>query len=155
MKIEIRSYFNVAVRLWLGGIFMTTGWIKAVEPYENFRGALSQYGLLSQAWVPLMAQTVPWIELITGLFLIVGYALPIAVRAVGLLSGTFVLLIGSSLLTGAALPAHCGCFGALMDTSPSQMFKLDALHLVLVFLLLRYPSTFISLDGLFVTPVKK
>jgi uncharacterized membrane protein YphA (DoxX/SURF4 family) len=155
MKIEIRSCFNLAVRLWLGGIFLTTGWIKVVEPYENFRGVLAQYGLLSQNLIPVSAHAVPWVELITGLFLIVGYALPAAVLAAGLLSGSFVLLIGISFLTGAALPEHCGCFGALLNTSPAQMFVLDAVHLALAFLLLRYPSAFLSIDGLFVTPVKK
>ncbi|MBP9865352.1 MAG: DoxX family membrane protein [Candidatus Omnitrophica bacterium] len=154
MKIGIRAFFNVAARLWLGGIFFTTGWIKAVEPYENFRGVLSQYGLLSQNLVPLAAHTVPWVELIMGLFLVLGYALPAAVMVSGLLSGTFVLLIGISLLTGAALPAHCGCFGAMIDTSPVQMFVLDAVHLALAFLLLRYPSSFLSLDGLFLKPSK-
>lgn len=155
MKINLRGSFHLAVRLWLGGIFLMTGWMKAIEPYENFRGALAQYGLLPQSLIPIAAQTVPWVELLTGLFLVAGYALPAAVMAAGLLSGSFVLLIGISLLTGAALPEHCGCFGALINVAPSQMLLLDAVHVVFAFLLLRYPSAMISLDGLFITPNKK
>jgi len=155
LKLNIPSCFNVAARLWLGGIFLITGWIKAIEPYENFRGILAQYGLLPPSLIPAAAYTVPWVELITGLFLLTGYALPAAVIAAGALSGSFVLLIGISFLTGAALPVHCGCFGALITASPAQMLALDAFHLILAFLLLRYPSVFLSLDGLFVKPFKK
>jgi len=155
MKASAKDYFNVAVRLWIGAIFLSTGWMKAVEPFENFRGVLSHYGLLPQVVLPLIAHSIPWIELITGLFLVVGYALPLAVIAAGALSGSFVLLLGISFLTQSALPEHCGCFGSGIQMVPAQMLILDTVHLVLTLAILRYPSSFFSIDRIFVTPLNK
>ena len=134
-------------RLWLGGLFAFSGWLKAIEPYENFRGVLAQYGMIPSVAAPLIAQVFPWLELGTGVFLIAGYALPISSLSAAGLSGVFFLLIGSSKIFGIALPAECGCFGAGLHFSPSQMLGVDAVSVTLALLIFFRHESFLSLDG--------
>ncbi len=133
-------------RIWLGGLFAFSGWSKAVEPYENFRGVLSQYALIPSAVAPLIARSFPWVELITGVFLITGYALRASALGAAALSGVFVLLIGISQVFGFALPAECGCFGAGLHFTPSQMLGIDALSVILALLIFSRKDSFLGLD---------
>lgn len=144
------AYLGLVIRLWIGGIFFFSGWLKAVEPYENFRGILAQYELLPPVLAPLIAQTIPWVELILGLFLITGYVLPAAALGAALLSGAFAVLIGFSLASGAALPADCGCFGSGIHFKPAQMLVLDIIHSALAVFLFRSRPSWLTLDALFV-----
>ncbi len=147
---KISPYFCLVARLWVGGLFLFSGWIKAVEPYENFRGVLAQYGLLPAALTPVIAQVVPWLELSAGLFLVVGYALPLAALAAAMLSGSFVTLIALSFALGAPVPLHCGCFGSAIQLSPVQILVLDVLNSILTLTLFWQRPSFLTLDRLFV-----
>ncbi len=148
MPSKRQEIFLILARLWVGGLFAFSGWVKAIAPYENFRGVLVQYGLIPPAAAPLIAQIFPWLELLTGIFLLAGYALPFSSLSAVVLSGSFFLLIGISKIFGIALPAECGCFGEGLHFSPAQMLGVDAVSAALALLLFIKRESFLSLDRL-------
>jgi len=63
----------------LGGLFFYAGLQKRLEPYQ-FAEAILAYDLLPVFLVGLVAAILPWLELATGFFLILGYLLEIPGR---------------------------------------------------------------------------
>jgi len=100
----------VFLRLYLGGLFAYSGFMKLAEPVENFRAALSQYSLIPYALTPYLAKAVPWAEWIGGIFLITGYLTRWSGLLISMMSLSFFSLIALSFLTGS-VPPDCGCFG--------------------------------------------
>ena len=148
MHVKRQAILFLLARFWIGGLFSFSGWIKAVEPYENFRGILAQYALIPAAAVPWIAGVFPWLELMTGVFLLAGYALPFCALSAAVLSGGLLLLIGSSKLFGFAMPAECGCFGAGFHFSPAQMLGVDGVSTVLALMFFFRKESFLSMDAL-------
>ena len=146
-----QAVFLVLARLWVGGLFAFSGWVKVIAPYENFRGILVQYGLIPSAAAPLIAQIFPWLELILGIFLLAGWSLPFSSLGAAVLSGSFFLLIAISKIFGIALPAECGCFGEGLHFTPAQMLGVDAVSAALALLLYFKKESFLTLDS-FLTP---
>jgi hypothetical protein len=96
----------------VGLVLIATGTGKALD-LSGFVQVLAAYELLPAEGTVLVAYTLPFIELATGLCLITRIALPLAAWvAVGL----HLLLLGVVLLTlwrGIAI-ANCGCFGVFL-----------------------------------------
>lgn len=63
----------------LGGVFFYAGLQKRLEPYQ-FAEAILAYDLLPVSLVGLVAALLPWVELTSGFFLILGYLLEIPGR---------------------------------------------------------------------------
>ena len=72
MSTSVMRFVSLALGLALGGLFVYTGVQKYLAPYE-FTEAIQIYQLLPSVLVGLTAAVFPWLELITGSFLIVGY----------------------------------------------------------------------------------
>jgi hypothetical protein len=108
--------------LGLGGVFVYAGLQKYQAPYE-FAEAILAYRLLPIALVGLVAATLPWVEIVSGFSLALGYLLrgrrfsnPIPMGALLRRSG-FLLILGQSFLFVAVLiitmarglKIDCGC----------------------------------------------
>ncbi len=117
-------------RLFLGGIFIFSGFLKLSEPVENFRGMIAAYGVIPYAGIGFIAYTIPWLEFVTGIFLVLGYFPRAAALVLGFLAFSFVSLIVWAKLNGT-LPENCGCFGEGIHISPYQMVLLDLLNILL------------------------
>lgn len=63
----------------LGGVFFYAGLQKRLEPYQ-FAEAILAYDLLPPYLVGLTAAILPWVELVSGFFLVLGYLLEIPGR---------------------------------------------------------------------------
>ncbi len=143
------AIFSLALRLFMGGVFAFSGVLKLMEPSENFRGILVQYALIPASWAGPLSVFVPWLEFLTGAFLILGFFLvPVALMAAGM-AGTFAGLIAMSYLLHAGLPNHCGCFGQVFVFSPVQVMVLDLGNLLAGLWLVRNPQFWASLDHFF------
>ncbi len=100
----------IALRWILGGVFIVAGVPKILQPGE-FAVAISNYRLLPHEWINLVAITLPWIEVIAGLMLIVGaWVRASAVVVLGMMV-MFVTVIAYALARG--LNIECGCFGTV------------------------------------------
>ena len=126
-------------RLFLGGVFAYSGFMKLMEPAANFQAVLEHYPLLPAWALPFLAQTVPWAEWIFGMFLVVGYARRVSALSLGILSlGFIAALTGPVMGAGGDMPEACGCFGESgLRLSLGQAYLLDWICLALAGALFR------------------
>lgn len=96
-------------RLFVGGLFVYAGWPKALDPHA-FAIDIANYRLLPASVLPFVAVTLPWIELVCGLGLIVGFRIRAnALVATGML---LVFLYGAVHAIRNGINIDCGCFGS-------------------------------------------
>jgi uncharacterized membrane protein YphA (DoxX/SURF4 family) len=114
-------------RMFLGLVFAYSGFIKLMEPVENFQGGMTAYEIIPYAVIPFLAHVIPWIEFLFGAFLILGYLPRMSALVLAFMSWSFVLLILTTRLVTGTLPADCGCFGegSLIHLKPVQVLILD------------------------------
>ncbi len=133
----------------MGCVFAYAGYAKLIEPIENFRGNLTHYGVIPYALVPAIALILPWLELIFGSFLILGYAPKLSASVLGVFSLIFIGVIISSWVVAGSDMATCGCFGqGGLQLTPQQIFVLDLIDLALAVGLIRQKQFPWSLDAL-------
>jgi uncharacterized membrane protein YphA (DoxX/SURF4 family) len=97
----------IALRLILGGLFVVSSWGKLRYP-RIFAEALLMYDVLPENLVTLVALVLPWLELLAGLFMIVGYRYRGSALILGALALLFVFVLSSAVWKG--LDISCGCF---------------------------------------------
>ncbi len=134
-----QRYLRLAARLILGGVFLYACYDKILHP-AAFAQVIYHYQILPESWIGAAALVLPWLELLVGVFLIVGVWLPGAVLCANLLLLTFWSALLYNTLRG--LNVDCGCFGAATDhaTVATMTWYLvrDGLFLVpAVYLLVR------------------
>jgi len=106
-----RLYLNKPLYFWvrliLGIIFVLASIDKIIHP-AAFAEAVNNYQILPDALINLTAIILPWLELILGIFLILGLWLPGAVLLSNILLVTFLGTLVFNLARG--LDIKCGCF---------------------------------------------
>ena len=116
----------LVARAVLGLVFIVSGWSKIHYPWI-FARALLAYGLVPENLVTVIAIVLPWLELLAGLALLLGYATKGSATIVFSLCLVFIIVISSALWRG--LDVSCGC---LEGTSWS---KVRWAHIVVDFVL--------------------
>lgn len=104
------SYAVLASRLILGGVFIAAGVPKILDP-GAFAAAIRSYGLALPEWfVSFSAYALPYIEVLIGLYLIIG----LFTKPTAWLTTALMVVFTAALLQGIArgLDINCGCFGA-------------------------------------------
>ena len=123
--------FWLAARCLIGFIFAYAGLSKLLEPVQNFEAAILEYQLFPYFWARPLAMIIPWIELIMGSFLILGFLPRASALVISMLSLSLVIIITASFIKTGTFPENCGCFGKGVHLAPYQVLILD----MLVFLL--------------------
>ncbi len=100
-------WLSVRVEIALGLFFVVAALPKLVDP-PSFAHMVYNYRLVPGAFVNLMALAMPWLELLTGLALILGIWTRTSAGLVGALLLVFILAISVNLVRGNAI--DCGCF---------------------------------------------
>ena len=104
----------LAARLILGGVFIFASADKIIHP-AAFAEAVYNYQILPDTLINLTAMILPWLELILGIFLILGLWFPGAVLLSNLLLVTFFGSLVFNLSRG--LDIHCGCFSTSQEST--------------------------------------
>lgn len=103
-----RGYIIVVLRLCLGAVFFYAA-LSKLRNINAFSYSIANYEILPYWIVNAAALFLPWLELWTGVFLILG----VFVRACAALQGgllvAFILAIAAGMIRGTEL--SCGCFG--------------------------------------------
>ncbi len=100
-------WLTVRVQIALGVFFVAAALPKVVDP-PGFAHMVYNYRIVPGALVNLMGLVMPWLELLTGLALVLGIWTRTAAGLVGALLLVFVAAIGINLARGNAI--DCGCF---------------------------------------------
>ncbi|PKN66473.1 MAG: DoxX family protein [Deltaproteobacteria bacterium HGW-Deltaproteobacteria-15] len=121
---------SLCARLILGVIFIYASIDKILHP-ENFAKAVYNYQILPHLFINPIAIVLPWLELILGVFLVLGLFREGSVGLVTLLLLVFLGAMAFNLARG--LDIDCGCFGTGIGASGVHMgwyLLRDALFLV-------------------------
>ena len=136
---------NVALRLFLGGLFIYAAWDQIARPHE-FAIAVRSYEMIPVSVSGLFALGVCWSEMVAGVMLILGIYTRKAAGALLLLSVMFTFAIAAVLIRGMVI--DCGCFGAEEKGTSTVSFLMIVRNVLLVafaWLIIRYNDGFASL----------
>jgi uncharacterized membrane protein YphA (DoxX/SURF4 family) len=97
------------LRLVLGAIFLYAAYTKLRESYLVFAMSIDSYQILPPNAVLGVARTLPWVELVIGAWLLIGWRIaPAATAATTILAAFFGIMLYTY---GRGLTIDCGCFG--------------------------------------------
>lgn len=136
------AWVGTVIRVFLGGILGWAGSVKIYNP-KAFIKIVKAYNLLPEGLVVLWGIFLPWIELVTGLFLFFGLWHKSAVLSSSGLFLIFAAAVSINILRGADIA--CGCFG-FNDTNLYVVLLQDLVFLLCCCFLFFLKSTPYSLD---------
>lgn len=112
-----------ASRIVLAAVMLFAAVPKLVDP-PGFAQTIFAYGLLPMALVAPLALTLPWLEALTALGLVLGVARRSAAALILFLMLVFIGALGFNLAKGN--PVDCGCFGAskVQKTKDQRLFDM-------------------------------
>ena len=108
--IAARSLLWPALSVIVGAVFIYAGVLKAWNPF-SFADDIEHFRILSWPLGIRLAFYLPWLEILCGLGLIVGW---LRSGATAILTGLMVVFIGATIAAKArGLNLDCGCFGSV------------------------------------------
>ncbi len=115
-------------RIIVGGIFIWAGVLKIIDPL-GFAQSIENYRVVSRPLAFFVAVWLPWVEVLSGAFLIIGVlkrssALLISLQLIG-----FIGLVAFALARG--IDTSCGCFGSFSRRADLTLILTDAVLLAL------------------------
>ncbi|MFC2119434.1 MauE/DoxX family redox-associated membrane protein [Bacteroidota bacterium] len=137
------KYLLFLFRVIIGFIFIYAGTLKISDP-AGFSDAINNYDLLPLSFVNYFAITLPWIEVVAGLFLLFGISVKENSLIISVMLVVFILAIIISL--GRGLNIECGCFGTTSGTKVGIIKLVENIILLcLTLLLTKFNSVFLSI----------
>lgn len=109
-------FFYQGARLILGVIFLYASYDKILHP-KAFAEVVHNYQILPDVLINVTAIFLPWLELLMGVFLIVGFWMPGAVIWCNSLLVVYIGVLWFNLARG--LDVNCGCFSTTKGSSIS------------------------------------
>ncbi len=139
------KYLLFLFRIILGFVFIYAGILKISDP-AGFSEVINNYKLLPLLFVNFFAITLPWIEVVAGLFLLFGISVKENSFIISIMLMVFIFAIVISL--GRGLNIECGCFGTSSGTKVGIIKLLEnIILLILSFLLTKFYSVFLSITS--------
>lgn len=140
-------YVAAAFRLILGVSFVVASMTKIPYPAE-FAENVGGFMMVPYWGVNLMGIIMPWAELVTGLFLILGIRTRAAASLIGLLLVMFIVGLSYNLVMGT--PINCGCFESVGEPISWDLVIRDVLMLFMAWQIILYDRLFVFDRGGFI-----
>ena len=121
-------WLTIRVQIALGVFFVAAALPKIVDP-PSFAHMVYNYRIVPGAAINLMALVMPWIELLSGLALILGIWTGTARTIVAALLVTFIIAISINLARHNAI--DCGCFDVSV-AGKTREERLADMHFVIL-----------------------
>lgn len=136
-KLFENKYFVIGARIILGGVFMYASFDKMANP-KVFAEIIENYKMLPAQIVNPLAIFLPWLEFITGLFLIIGKWIKGSLLIYSTFLIIFIIALSQALIRG--LDISCGCFSVNPSTTSEVWLRIveDIVLLFVGFNLYRY-----------------
>ncbi|MFI5144438.1 MAG: MauE/DoxX family redox-associated membrane protein [Ignavibacteria bacterium] len=128
-KLFSNKIFILIVRLVLGGLFVYASMDKMANS-SDFAKVIHNYKILPVSLENLLAIFLPWLEFVTGLFLLVGKYNKGALFIYNIFLCIFIIALTQALIRG--LDINCGCF-SVKPSSTSEVWLRIIEDLVMLF----------------------
>jgi uncharacterized membrane protein YphA (DoxX/SURF4 family) len=123
-------------RLILAGVFIYSGYVKVQEPLQ-FAVTISGYKMVPENLIFPMARRLPWVEIVLGLAILIGWKIRYFSAATAALLLFFIAVLAITISRG--IEANCGCFGLDERISPLTILR-DSLFLIPALYLMFEPQ---------------
>ncbi len=141
------AWLVVLARLLVGGLFVFAGMSKLAMPHGEVVAQIQQYTVIPRLLTPLIAAVLPWVEVLSGAALLIGFVTTPAAWLVSLQLVSFCLLMIIVLAAGIEID-DCGCFGQLgLKETPPQVLIRDLVMLGLMWPVLTRDRDVWAVDG--------
>lgn len=117
-RIIDNDILTLIVRLALGGVFLYAAYFKIVDP-QVFAKSIWFYHMVPGSMINAMAIVLPWLELLCGLGIILGFFYRGSVFWINLLVVMF--LVALSVAVSRGISIDCGCFKASAASTDSAL----------------------------------
>lgn len=136
-KLFENKFVSTTVRIVLGALFMYASFDKMANP-EAFAKIIDNYHLLPYQLVNPLAIFLPWLEFITGLFILSGKWVKSSLLIYNALLVIFIIALSQALIRG--LDISCGCFSVNPSSTSDVWLRIieDILMLAVGFFLYKY-----------------
>jgi uncharacterized membrane protein YphA (DoxX/SURF4 family) len=151
-KINIYALIRIA----FGCLFGVSGFEKIISPSQNFLYVVQTYDIFNGSFDHAIVLGVPWIEFLTGVFLLLGLWLKSSLKVLFVLLTGFLFVVGQALARRLPID-ECGCFGGLFSFPLPVVFAMDAALLFLAGLVYHKMAKVrcLSVDGYFQKNARK
>jgi uncharacterized membrane protein YphA (DoxX/SURF4 family) len=124
----VKKALAILARLALAAIFIYSAYAKLKDPWYVFAASIDSYRLVPAGATIWMAKGLPWVELILGILLVIGFK----TRWLAIICGLLLLGFWSSMLRAYLLgmDIDCGCFGPGERISIKTLLR-DSLMVIL------------------------
>lgn len=129
----------LVLRIYIAGLFIYAGMYK-INYTAEFAETIASYRLVPYWGVNLVAITMPWIELVSGILLICGIRVRSAIVVIGGLLVIFTAGVAVNLIWKA--PIDCGCFHTLDDPISWKTLVRDAIWIAMAVHVFLYDRIF-------------
>lgn len=106
-KLFQNKYFNFSIRLFLAAVFIYSA-LDKIDDRAGFIKIVNYYHVLPVSFVNIFAITLPWLELLTAVFLLVGKYVKAASLIYSSLLVIFIIALFQAAVRGISI--NCGCF---------------------------------------------
>lgn len=140
----------VAFRVLIGLVFIISGIEKIISPYQNFLYVIESYEVIPAFLELFVAHIFPWIELILGIFVVLGLWTKQALVGIICLLVIFIGVVSQAIIRNLPI-TECGCFGELLVLPLPVVVGFDSTMFVAVVWLFKNISktSHLSLDSYF------
>ena len=145
----LHPYFTLLSRVVLGGVLVFAG-IAKIQHVDTLIWEINQYRILPDSLTTVYGYTLPPLEIVLGVFLLLGIWLKISASLSGLVVLSFTIAKIAAFARGLDIDI-CPCFGPAVPLLAVHSLAIDFVLLALALQLLLHRGEFLSVDALFST----